>query len=53
MQDMVPPEDEDDADGAMFEPFAPSLAMPEADEFDVEAFNTYLQAEVLLLKGMT
>jgi hypothetical protein len=53
IQGMMHPEDEaDDAwDHGNFEPFAPSLVMPEADEFDVEAFDAYLQAEVLLLKG--
>jgi hypothetical protein len=46
MQGMVPPEDEEDADGATFAPFAPSLAMPEADEFDIDSYDAYLQAEV-------
>jgi hypothetical protein len=47
------PEDEDDGtlEAGEFEPFAPSLAMPEADEFDPEVFDAYLRAEVLLPKG--
>ena len=53
MQGMMHPEDEEDdaLDHGNFEPFAPSLAMPEADEFDAETFDNYLQAEVLLPKG--
>ena len=46
-QGMMHPSDEDDGE---YEPFDPS-AMPEADAFDVETFDAYLQAEVLLPKG--
>ena len=53
MQGPIHPEDEDDdaLEAGEFEPFAPSLAMPEADEFDPEVFDAYLRAEVLLPKG--
>jgi Reverse transcriptase (RNA-dependent DNA polymerase) len=38
--------DDDTDDG--FEPFEPEAAMPEADEWTPESFDTYLTAEVLL-----
>jgi hypothetical protein len=48
---MHPEDEEEDDGGATFEPFAPSLAMPEANEFDVKIYDAYLQAEVLLPQG--
>ena len=48
---MHPEDEEEDDGGATFKPFAPSPAMREADEFDVETYDAYLQAEVLLPQG--
>ena len=48
---MHPEAEEEDDGGATFKPFAPSYAMPEADEFDVETYDACLQAEVLLPQG--
>jgi hypothetical protein len=50
-QDTMHPKDKETLENEEFEPYAPSLAMPEADEFDVETFDAYLQAEGLLPKG--
>jgi len=44
-------DEEEDDGGTTFEAFAPSHAMPEADEFDVKTYDVYLQAEVLLPQG--
>jgi hypothetical protein len=44
-------DEDEDASTPQFDPIEPEAAMPEADEFDVEAYDEYLAAEVILPKG--
>ncbi len=44
------PQDEDDETDE-FDPFEPEAIMPEADDFDVDAYDAYITAQVLLPQG--
>lgn len=50
---LVSPDDNgnDETETPQFEPVEVEAAMPEADDFDMEAFDKYLSAEVVLPKG--
>ena len=48
---LVSDADDEEAITPQFEPIEPEASMPEADDFDVEAYDKYLSAEVVLPKG--
>ena len=43
--------DLDDYEQELLEPFDPAACMPEADDYDAEAYDSYISAHVLLPKG--
>jgi hypothetical protein len=43
--------DLDECEQELLEPFEPAACMPEADDYDVEASDSYISAHVLLPKG--